>query len=917
MVWRYNRDIARWMTTTPDDQGHLIPTDRWFSYQIPADYLFGGTPANPNERLVASGSPWWTANIMPYGGLGFTSFGVRFGTNTYLRTLPGFAGAIKTCAGGSAPPTCLDVPGGLAGASWGIFEWNPVVPLSSADAAARGTSQDELRREQLRRDQLRREQLRRWHAPSAGDSAVAAATTGSVGSQSSPGSGSSGTGPLPADTAIYRNEIELLRRYRPRVLAPFIWGSDQYRILDSGFEEALRQFSAYLRDGWTPSLRLDRALVPFSVKRERGTIAHYTSAQSVRISQPTGGTVDWSVKADSRWIVVSPESGHGDGSFSISLDPNRIERVPAGTYPAVITVSAPGSIEGSRTLQVPIVVTDELTPAPPFGSFDTPVDGSTGLQGSFALTGWALDDVEVDRVELWRDRVAGETTPVWHSPIGPDAADPRDGKIFIANPFFVTGSRTDVEASFPDFSFANRAGWGYLLLSWGLWNQGNDTYTLYAYAIDKEDHLALIGAKTVTVDNAHATKPFGALDTPGYGATVSGGFWNYGWALTPSATPACAVTNGNVSVSIDSGPLVPVAYGDSRSDIAAGFPGFSNGTNSGGAYYIDTSTLSNGTHQIGWMVTDSCGRQDGIGSRFFTVLNDAATPGSDGASPGLPALSAVEGKTRPTPIPEATRVDVGRDFSPVLRQRSGRPEPLSRGGTQARASAFHSIEEQSPPLSVRHNGAEWTSVAANDDGTRVVEVDQGDRFELQLPALRQGLYAGSLLVNGTRRALPLGSSLDAEAGIFYWQPSPGFLGAFDLTFDPATGSAGSVRVRAVVGPPMRLVIDTPASSSIVESRFTVSGWAVDLASRSGSGVDSVHVWAYPSGGGPPLWLGVAAIGSPRPEVGTLYGSTFADASFSLVVDGLPAGTYDIVAYAHRTATATFAVAHSVRVTVRQ
>ena len=856
MIWRHNKDLARWMTTTPDDRGRVVPADRWFSYQIPADYLFGGTPENPNSRLLGSASPWWTANVMPYGGLGFTSFGVRFGTNTYLRTLPGFSAAIKSCGPGTgSPPTCVEGQGGLAGVSWGIFEWNPVVPLAPADSAERA----------LYRDELRRAELRRWGARSTPDPSVSLDSPGSSGAPESPGSGGSATGPQPFDTAIYRDEIEILRRYRPRVLAPFMWESNAYRILDTGFEPALQRFAEYLRDGWAPSLRVDRASVAFTVQHVQGTVTNYTSAQIVRVSQPTGGTADWSVSANKPWIVVSPESSHGDGAFAISVDPSRMAFMPDGIYPAVVTVSAPGSVEGERTLNAPVVLTNRPTSAPPFGSFDTPIDGATGRQGSFAVTGWALDDIEIDRVELWRDPVPNETTPTYIT----DPAHPAYGKIFIANPFFVTGSRTDVEAAFPDSPFANRAGWGYLLLSWGLWNQGNDTFTLYAHAFDKEGHHSLLGTKTITVDNAQATKPFGALDTPGYGATVAGGFWNYGWALTPNPAPACAIANGGVLVGIDSGPLAAAIYGDFRSDIAAAFPGFSNGTNSSGAYYVDTSTLSNGTHQIGWLVTDNCGGQDGVGSRFFNVLN-----GSGGARSDSGAQSAARGGARPAVM---------------------------------RTDSVH----------VRHLRGERQAVALNGDGTRVIEVDQDGRIEVQLPALRRGTYAGFQQLGPSRRPLPLGSSLDPQAGIFYWQPSPGFLGIFDLLFEPADGTDGPVQVRVVVGPPMRMVVDTPALAEVVASPFTVSGWAVDLASEHGAGVDAVHVWAYPAGGGPPLWLGVAACGGRRQDVGALYGSTFADASFALVVDQLPAGTYDVVAYAHRARTAGFETALSVRVIVRQ
>ena len=39
-------------------------------------------------------------------------------------------------------------------------------------------------------------------------------------------------------------------------------------------------------------------------------------------------------------------------------------------------------------------------------------------------------------------------------------------------------------------------------------------------------------------------------------------------------------------------------------------------------FFFDWSTLTNGSHTIGWLITDDCGRADGVGSRFFNVTND-------------------------------------------------------------------------------------------------------------------------------------------------------------------------------------------------------------------------------------------------------------------------------------------------------
>jgi len=76
----------------------------------------------------------------------------------------------------------------------------------------------------------------------------------------------------------------------------------------------------------------------------------------------------------------------------------------------------------------------------------------------------------------------------------------------------------------------------------------------------------------------------------------------------------------------------------------------------------------------------------------------------------------------------------------------------------------------------------------------------------------------------------------------------------------------------------------------------------------------VHVWAYPVTGAPPLFLGVAAYGGARPDIGALFGAQFIGASYRLVVDDLPPGTYDVVVYPHSAVTGDFRGAQVVRVT---
>jgi hypothetical protein len=72
------------------------------------------------------------------------------------------------------------------------------------------------------------------------------------------------------------------------------------------------------------------------------------------------------------------------------------------------------------------------------------------------------------------------------------------------------------------------AGWGYSMLTNFLPNTdgtpglGNGTYKLHAIATNTFGNQVDLGTRTITVDNAHAKKPYGTIDTPGQGSSISG-----------------------------------------------------------------------------------------------------------------------------------------------------------------------------------------------------------------------------------------------------------------------------------------------------------------------------------------------------------------------------------------------------------
>jgi len=172
--------------------------------------------------------------------------------------------------------------------------------------------------------------------------------------------------------------------------------------------------------------------------------------------------------------------------------------------------------------------------------------------------------------------------------------------------------------------------------------------------------------------------------------------------------------------------------------------------------------------------------------------------------------------------------------------------------------------------------------------------------------------------------LPIGSHLDEATGLFTWGPGVGFVHDYDLVFVRwADGRAVGRREARVSLAPRRsnqigpqVVIDTPSPNATVEPAFLIGGWAAELADTAGTGVDTLHVWAYPVGGGDPVFLGQTAYGGQRSDVAAVYGDRFKNSGYGMVVDSLLPGTYDLAVFAWSTALGRFAPAAVSRVTVK-
>jgi hypothetical protein len=102
-------DFGTWITGSPDpESGFRIPASRYFTHQIPADFLFG----QPNNlRLKTSASPLQTAVIHPVGSTGVTAFNTFNGKRHSRTATPALFSALS-----------------MSSDQWGIPEYNPSVP---------------------------------------------------------------------------------------------------------------------------------------------------------------------------------------------------------------------------------------------------------------------------------------------------------------------------------------------------------------------------------------------------------------------------------------------------------------------------------------------------------------------------------------------------------------------------------------------------------------------------------------------------------------------------------------------------------------------------------------------------------------------------------------------------------------------
>ncbi|MDQ3280555.1 MAG: Ig-like domain-containing protein [Acidobacteriota bacterium] len=224
------------------------------------------------------------------------------------------------------------------------------------------------------------------------------------------------------------------------------------------------------------------------------------------------------------------------------------------------------------------------------GDVDAP-DPSRPQSGLIIVKGWAIDQQQISRIELWVDNQYQHNAVLYLPRIDVVEAYPDWPGIHGARPGFITG-----------FS-ANR------------FPNGQHTVELRVYNSNGDVHI--IGTRQITINNSINQAPFGFLDIPGAGpiTNVSGAFPVSGWAADLDGIE-------RIEVLIDDGILQGAMYGDPRPDVGVTFPDFTGALFSGYVANIDSTRIQNGVHLLTVRAVDRQGITTMIGRRQVQIINN-------------------------------------------------------------------------------------------------------------------------------------------------------------------------------------------------------------------------------------------------------------------------------------------------------
>ena len=390
------------------------------------------------------------------------------------------------------------------------------------------------------------------------------------------------------------------------------------------------------------------------------------------------------------------------------------------------------------------------------------------------------------------------------------------------------------------------------------------------------------------------TKPIGSLETPTQGQTVNGNVYIGGWFLDSKGV-------SKIEVLVDGVVNGVATYGGERPDVASAYPNYKN-SKCGFSYSLDTTKLSNGSHNIVIRETGATYVQTSLAARTIIVSNTLPAIGGletpsqgqtvsgtinvggwflDGS--GVSKIEVlVDGVVNGTATYGNARTDVGAAYPGYKNNNCGYKYALD---TTKLSNGSHS-------LVIRETGVngKQTSLAAR---TIIVSNTLPAIGGLETPSQGQtvsgtinvggwfldgsGVSKIEVLVDGVVNGTATYGNARTDVGAAY----PGYKNSncgYKYALDTTKLSNGShslvIRETGVNGNKTSLAartiivsntlpavggLDTPSQGQTVSGTINVGGWFLD-----GSGVAKIEVLVDG------VVNGTATYGSVRTDVGTAY-----------------------------------------------
>ncbi|MBU3091668.1 glucosaminidase domain-containing protein [Clostridium sp. CM028] len=249
-----------------------------------------------------------------------------------------------------------------------------------------------------------------------------------------------------------------------------------------------------------------------------------------------------------------PGYPNGDKSgYSYNLDTKSIS--PGTHNLSVVSIGKDGSED---KIDRSIIINKK----DPMMHVDTPIDNFSTTQKDIHIEGWALNDSGIKEIQYYlNDNLVGTS--------------------------FEGVERSDVNAAYPGYLNGGNSGFSFSFNALKLLAIGTQNANLKIIAIGKDGTSLTINQNLILKKLPERL----CVDTPSNNDIIKNNINIVGWALNASGVKA-------VNIYLDNIFKGKAAYGSSRGDVNAAFPGYTGGDKSGLNFNLDTSKTTPGNHTI-------------------------------------------------------------------------------------------------------------------------------------------------------------------------------------------------------------------------------------------------------------------------------------------------------------------------------